>query len=404
MKSPAKGTSMSRLFLCAGISAACLLLFSSGVQAATIATDNAANSVYTAWDPGDNGGTGWTGGWSFRNQGNTVLTIPNGQRGWFAGDSRGNDNIAGDTNGDFDINTPSSAAGKAWGLYSNGTTLDQVYAIRPFSALAVGNTIKWDIDNGNIATGQVVGLRLLSNASDINSRVFEHRFVGGDANYTAFGSPTQTTSIGFTREGLSVEYTLTSLTTYSLKVTRKVDGITQTLSGNNVNGNPIVALAFKNQFAGSGANSDAFLNNISIMSPNVGPTVDDAVINNVNASDPGIVSHFFTANDPDLDPLTWSGPTFLDYQAAYGGGGPGPANPAAFDTGTREFTWNTVGSPRGIYRWAVTASDGQLSDEGTITVHVTEVPEPSAIGLCSLAVVGLIGAFRRRTALGTDAT
>jgi hypothetical protein len=383
---------MSRV-LCAAVSAAILLLFSSGVQAATIAIDNAANAPYTTWDPGDNGGTGWAGGWIFRNQSNAVLTTTNGQRGWFAGDSRTNDNISGDTNGDFDINTPSSAAGKAWGLYSNGTTLDQVYAIRPFSALAVGNTIKWDIDNGNIASTQVVGLRLLSNANDITSRVFEHRFVGGDANYTTF--PAQTTSIGFTREGLRVEYTLISATTYSLKVTRKVDGVTQTITGSNVNANPIVALAFKNQFAGSGANSDAFLNNISIMSPNVGPTVADHVIPSVNASDPGMVSHMFTAIDPDMDPLTWSGFALASYTPFYGGMGTGPAVAATFDANTQQFSWNSVGSPRGIYQWKVTASDGQASDEGRLTVHVTAVPEPSTIGLCSLVTVSLIGLFRR---------
>jgi hypothetical protein len=98
-----------------------------------------------------------------------------------------------------------------------------------------------------------------------------------------------------------------------------------------------------------------------------------------------------------MDPLTWSGFTFLDYTPAYGGVGSGPANPAMFDPGTQQFSWNNLGSPRGIYRWAVTASDGQLSDEGTLTIHKTSVlPEPSAIALFSLAMVSLIGLLRRR--------
>jgi hypothetical protein len=393
---------MFRLLTCAGIGAAALVLTASGSHAATIATDNAANAPYTdGWSPGDNGGTGWAGGWTFRNQSNTVLNATNGQRGWFWGDSRGNDNVAGDTNNDFDINTPSAADGKAWGLYSNGTTLDQVYAIRPFSALAVGNTIKWDIDNGNIASTQVVGLRLLTNANDINSRVFEHRFVGGDANYTAFGSPTQTTSLGFTREGLRVEYTLTTATTYSLKVTRKVDGSSQTITGNNVNGNPIVAIAFKNQFAGSGGASDAFLNNISIMSPNVNPDVQNHTVLNVNASIPGLVEHTFVGTDADMDTLTWGSFTFGTYTPDYGGGPGGPVQPggsqlATFNPSTREFDWNTVGSPRGIYTWNVTASDGNGgSDVGTITVHVTAVPEPTTLGLLVVAMLGLVSSIRR---------
>jgi hypothetical protein len=153
-------------------------------------------------------------------------------------------------------------------------------------------------------------------------------------------------------------------------------------------------LAFKNQFAGNGAAFDGFLNNISIMSPNASPTVVDAVLNNEG---PGTSMHTFTANDPDMDPLTWSGFTFLDYTPAYGGLGPGPANAATFNPGTQLFSWNNIGSPRGIYRWAVTASDGQLSDEGTITIHKTSVlPEPSVISLMCIAMASMIGGWRRR--------
>jgi hypothetical protein len=388
---------MSRLLFCAVIGATGLFIFLSGAQAATIAMDSAADAAYNdSWQPGDNGGSGWGGGWTFRNQGNTVLNATNGSRGWFTGSSLGNNSPPGTDNfgADGDINSP--VVNRAWGVYSNAT--DQVYAIRPFSApLAVGNTVSWDMDNGNINSGQVVGLRFLSNSTDINSRVFEARFVGGDSFYSLVGNPNQNTTHGFSREGLHLEYTLTSATTYSIKITRKENNATATFTGTNVNGNPIVALAFKNQFAGNGGAFDGFLNNISIKSPNVAPIVQDHIEPGVNASIPGLVTHTFTASDADLDPLTWGSFTFVSYTPQYGGAGPGPANAATFNTGNQEFSWNSVGSPRGIYQWAVTASDGQGgSDQGTITVHVTEVPEPAAVAICLMAMIGVASAVRRR--------
>lgn len=256
-----------------GLSVVGVLFGGTSALATIIAQDNADDPAYATWDPGDNGGFGFGGGWTFRNQSNVVLTSTNSQRGWFAADSRGNNNPAGaggDSNGDFDINTPASAAGKAWGLYSNGTTLDQVYAIRPFNGdLLVGDTVSWYMDNGNITSTQVVGLRFLSNPADITSRVFEVRFVGGDSEYSTVGNPNQTlTSIGFTREGLKIDYTLTSATTFSLTVSRLQNNgtVIQTITGNNVAGaGPIRALAFKNQFAGTGATNDAYLNSLTVV-------------------------------------------------------------------------------------------------------------------------------------------
>src|SRR5262249_795740 len=124
-------------------------------HASTTAFDSQADPVYSSWDPGDNGGTGWGGGGTFRGQANLILTTTDARHGWFVSSSTNNDN-PGDSNGDGDIN--SASTGKAWGLYSNTTTND-IYAIRPFDgALSVGQTVKFDMDNGNIASGQVVGM------------------------------------------------------------------------------------------------------------------------------------------------------------------------------------------------------------------------------------------------------
>jgi hypothetical protein len=130
--------------------------------------------------------------------------------------------------------------------------------------------------------------------------------------------------------------------------------------------------------------------------------VADAVINNVNASIPGMVQHTFTASDVDLQTLTWGNFQFGTYTPAYGSGPGGPGFPggsqmASFDTGTQEFEWNTVGSPRGIYTWHVTADDGAGgSDQGTITVHITEVPEPTSLALGALLFAVPVCFFGRR--------
>ena len=398
MISPAKGTGMSRGLLRAAACAASLLLISSGVHAATIATDSAASAIYNdGWQSGDNGGTGWGGGWTFRNGGNAVQTNPGGAFfGVFVGSSLGNNSPANsDSNGDGDINSP--VVNRAWGMYAN--TSNELYAVRPFAApLQVGQTVKWDMDNGNVDSTRVVGLRFLSNANDINTRVFEARLVGGDSFYTTIGNPNQTSTIGFSRQGIHLEYTLTGPSTYSLKITRKENNVTQTMTGTNVNANMINGLAFRDLAAGSGAAFDAYFNNIAITTPNVPPTVIDGAILNVDANDPGTVMHTFTATDPDLDPLTWSNFQFGTYTPAYGGAGPGPLNAATFNPSDQKFNWNSIGSPRGIYTWNVTASDGQGgSDQGTLTVHVTAVPEPSALALCGLVMTGLV-CFSRRAA------
>jgi hypothetical protein len=107
-------------------------------------------------------------------------------------------------------------------------------------------------------------------------------------------------------------------------------------------------------------------------------------------------NHTFTANEPDGDPITWSGFAFHSYTPAYGGGGPGPAHSATFNPLNQEFSWNSHASPRGIYEWRVSATDKDGSDEGSLTVHLIEVPEPATVSLFGLAIIGLLKSYRRR--------
>jgi hypothetical protein len=62
------------------------------------------------------------------------------------------------------------------------------------------------------------------------------------------------------------------------------------------------------------------------------------------------------------------------------------------------FSWNTAGAKRGTYAWAITGTGagGVGTDGGTISVEVQQIPEPATFAMVGLALVGCVGAARRR--------
>lgn len=220
--------------------------------ASTLATDNAGN--YGGTWAGDLG-SGWGGAWSF-----TTTTNDGAQAGSFIGDSTTN---AGGMSGG--INSPSDGA---WGLYANSGQTSS--AVRPFSgALTLGQMFVIDIDQGFQGGGSVVGLSL-QNATGEN--LVEVYYIGGDAvdswkQNDAGGQVNLSPNVGFTGNGLHLEITLTSATTYSGLLT-PAGGSAVSFGGTLLNpsgGQDVTQVRLFNSNAGAGGDNNAFYNNIAIV-------------------------------------------------------------------------------------------------------------------------------------------
>jgi hypothetical protein len=323
-------------------------------------TSNASGTAYNdGWQSGDNDGTGF-GPWAL------VASGTIGQSGFFVGSSTGN-GAGTDTNADGDINS----TGRALGMYANSAQGTQ--ATRPIiGTFTIGSTIKADLDNGFVDSGQLVGFQL-QNAS--GQSLGEVRFRGGQPTYelidvngiTAFGT------IPFTDEGITIEVTSIAAGVASMKLTRKVNGATQTLPMilfPQGGGQVIARVMFFDSNAGTTSAKDVFVNNMTACLATPGcPANQSITASSGQCTAPAIYVAPVAGDNCVAGPVTQTS---------------GLASGASFPVGvtTNGFLVSDGSANTATCSFTVTVTDNQLP---TITcpANVTGTNDP---GLCSKVV------------------
>lgn len=126
---------------------------------------------------------------------------------------------------------------------------------------------------------------------------------------------------------------------------------------------------------------------------NLAPSITDVVINALVGD---TINHTLVVTDPNGDPVTVSFDSFV------GIGGVTPGN-ALFNAGSLDFSWDSTGFGVGQYLATFTASDGLLTDKGTITINLTraptgQVPAPASLLLAATGILALAGVRRKKKA------
>jgi len=224
--------------------------FTSGVL--TNAADKGSNAAYSdGWTDTDNGGFGF-GGWQLY-----ISTNDSSKAGRFMANS-----------GEVTIGVP------AWGMYANSGQLSEAKRYLT-NALSLAQVLRVSFENGFINTGSGAGVAVQNNQGDT---LWEFFFNGGDTNYSISGG---TTDIGFTANGINIEFWLTGPTNYTARISPQGSAI-RTISGNllpNTNSAITLFRAWNNN-AGSDSVRDVFFNNLSIIGSGIGQgiTTSDTVV------------------------------------------------------------------------------------------------------------------------------
>jgi hypothetical protein len=178
-----------------------LVLAASPGFAATDAFDRANDLAYfDGFQDGDNGGSGWDGGWVFFGSGDSAgLTL-----------DTSTNNGDGDTDGDGDIDT----ANVAWEIFAQAG--DSARVSRHFDGeLAIGQVFSVNLDAVAHPDPYAAGVEL----TDAFATCVDFRWNGDDEQFEVvdaggfFVFPLQTTD-----EGIHVEYELTGTDSYTLRV------------------------------------------------------------------------------------------------------------------------------------------------------------------------------------------
>lgn len=293
------------------------------------AADSGSDSVYNnGWDASDNGGYGW-GAWQFQTS---------------SGDANQNGRFMA-TSTNVNIGTP------AWGLYANSGHLSEARRLMT-NALAVGETVSVQFDNGFIDPSRGVGVAL-QNAT--GTTLWEFFFNGGDTFYSISGG---TTDVGWTSGGLGVEFSLVSATSYVARIT-PYGGPTRTNSGalNVAASQEIAAFRAWNYSAGTNSNYDFFFNHLSRYGGAGGAT--SVLVSIVRPASDGQIPQWWR------DQYLLSGPNSGDADDRDGDG-----------RSNLEEYWADTHPTNGLSFFAPVSVQG-LSSLGTGAVIVVYVPPPT---------------------------
>lgn len=222
------------------------------LRAAVIGADTAAHSAYNGgWTNGSNGGSGF-GPWALTPQPNS------NNAGFFIGSSANNGDGGGNAPPPSDIDT----SGESWGLYANSGQTGA--AVRPLTgALALNQSIRFDYDNGWIDNGGTVGFSFLAGGEERLGLTF----VGGEQNYfVQDASGPVDTGIGFTDEGMQIEFAPISTDRYAISIAPR-GGAPVVLRGDlaGTAGSDIDSIRFFNTNAGPGSQRDVFVNSLLVL-------------------------------------------------------------------------------------------------------------------------------------------
>ena len=254
--------------------------------------DTATNPPYvgTGWLNGQNGGTGWGGGWQLSGGPNA---------GFFLASTSGVANLQSGTH--------------AWALWAHSEGLSA--AVRPLAGkLNVGDVLRVRFENGGIDAFGSTGIGLQNR---FGQNLLEFLFIGGDTNFVfndaVIGRPT---GLPWTDQGLYLALELTSPMTYQLTVNSNIV-LTGTLAITSES--VIDRIRVWNFKTGGGEERNVYFTDLRIDGP---PELASGVFQ----SEVAITRAYGPFSDPDGD-------GFLTWQEEFAGTGPFDAGSHLADIG-----------------------------------------------------------------------